>query len=135
VRIIDTLGVIATLVSHAAVAADVRHRDIPDSFLGIWAPNAQVCKDADKSVIVISANTYVSSEAHCMVDWVTETAGPRGPIYSAHLQCFNPSEPARRSASNLIIRPEDTNQISVGPDFGNLKVYGRCSTNEPAIPR
>jgi hypothetical protein len=110
----------------------VRHTTIPESFWGRWAPGTEVCKNADKSVIVLSATTYVSSQANCTVDWVAETAGAGGPIYSAHIQCSNRAGKAQRTTSNLIILPKDANQISVGSEFGNLKLYQRCSPNEPA---
>jgi hypothetical protein len=63
----------------------VRHTTIPESFWGSWAPGTDVCKKTDKSVVVLSGTTYVISEASCTVDWVAETSGARGPIYSAHI--------------------------------------------------
>ncbi len=99
----------------------VRHKTIPESIWGRWAPGTEVCKNADKSVIVLSATTYVSSEANCTVDWVAETAGARGPIYSAYIQCSNRAGKSQRTTSNLIILPRDANQISVGFEFGSLK--------------
>ncbi len=114
------------------VHGGVRHTTIPESFWGRWAPGTEVCKNADKSVIVLSATTYVSSEANCTVDWVAETAGARGPIYSARIQCSNRAGKAQRTISDLIILPRDANQISVGSEFGSLKIYQRCSPNEPA---
>jgi hypothetical protein len=114
------------------VHGGVRHSAIPESFWGRWAPDTEVCKLADKSVIALTATTYVSSEASCTVDWVAETAGARGPIYSAHIQCLKRAGKAQRTTSSLIILPRDANQISVGPEFGNLKIYQRCSPNEPA---
>ena len=125
-----TIQAVATamLASSAAFASDVRHSGFPKSVVGVWAPSAEACKDAAKSVVTLSAKTYVSSETSCAVDWVNETASARGPDYSAHMQCSKPSEPAQKVVSNLIVRPKDSNQISAGPDFDNLKVYQRCST-------
>jgi hypothetical protein len=119
----------ATLVSHAAVADVKRHKSIPESLWGSWAPSPDGCKNADESVIVLSAQTYVSSEANCTVAWVSETPGGRGPIYSAHLQCSKPEEGARKTQSDVIFVPKGINQISIGSHFSNLKDYQRCSIN------
>jgi len=58
---------------------------------------------------------------------VAETPSSKGPIYSARLQCSNKSGQAPKKVTNLIIRPGDTNQISMGPAFDSLKPYQRCS--------
>ena len=108
----------------------VRHTTIPESFWGSWAPGADVCKKTDKSVIVLSATTYVTPEASCIVDWVAETSGARGPIYSAHIQCLERAGKAQRMTFDLIILPRNANQISLGSEFGTLKTYQRCSDNE-----
>jgi hypothetical protein len=42
------------------------------------------------------------------------------------LRCPNERTQQEWSESNLVIRPDDTNQISVGPDFDSLKTYQRC---------
>jgi hypothetical protein len=110
----------------------VRRTTIPESFWGSWAPSPDVCQSADKSVIVLSAKTYVTPEANCTVNWVAETAGARGPIYSAHIQCSKRAGKAQRTIFDLIILPRNANQISLGPEFGSLKTYQRCSSNEPA---
>jgi hypothetical protein len=125
----------ATFVSHATVADVKRHQFIPESLRGSWAPSTDACKTADKSVIVVSAKTYVSSEANCTVVWVSETAGARGPIYSAHLQCSKAEEKGPKTQSDVIISPKDTNRISIGSRFSDLKDYQRCSTSEPATTR
>src|SRR5260221_687362 len=122
-RITAILIIVTTTFMSHGFAGDVRHNSIPKSFFGTWAPSPQVCKDADKSVIVLSAKTYGSSMANCTVNWVNETASTHGPVYSAHMQCLNPSEPARKVVSNLIMRSGAANQISAGPDFDSLKVY------------
>src|SRR5262249_11682342 len=66
----------------------------------------------DKSVIVMAAKAYTSAEMKCAVDWVSETPGPSGPIYSARLRCTGqPAQPP--SMINLIIRPDNAKQVSV----------------------
>jgi hypothetical protein len=117
----------AMFVSSAAIAADVRHSGFPESVVGMWVPSSETCKDATKSTVTLSATTYVSSEANCAVSWVNETASARGAVYSAHVQCSKPSKPAEKIVSNLIVRPKDNNEISIGSDFDDLKVYQRCS--------
>ena len=121
-----------TFASQAAVAGDVRHSGIPAAYLGRWAPDAQGCNDKDKdkskSAIVLSAKAYVDAQANCAVDWVTETASPRGSVYSAHMQCVRRSAPGQKMAVNLIIRPEGSSgRITAGIDFAKLKIYQRCA--------
>lgn len=118
------------VVPNATVGGDVRHSGFPDAYAGRWAPDAQ-CKDADTAVIVLSDKSYVNADANCTVDWVTETASPRGSVFSAHLQCASRAAPAQKAAATLIIRPDTLSQIAAGPDFDHLKVYQRCE-KEPA---
>jgi len=117
----------AVLAPQVAAPYGVRLSAIPEAYWGTWVPTAEICKDADKSAIVLSAKAYVASAVSCTVDYVAETPSPKGPIYSARLQCSNPAGRGPKKAVNLIIRPNDTNQISVGPTFDRLKLYQRCS--------
>src|ERR1700757_2585238 len=120
------LTVFAVFVSEAATADVVRHGSIPESYRGTWVAGAGT--EPEKSVIVLSAKTYVSREAICSVDWVSQTAGARGSIYSAHLQCFNPAErTGDKTLSTLIIWPDNDNQIAVGREFTSLRIFYRCS--------
>ncbi len=118
--------VVSIAISSQAAIADVkRHASIPEVLQGSWATSADGCKNADKSAVALAAKTYAGPAGNCTVMWVSETASPQGAIYSARLRC--PNERMRESSeSNLIIRPDDTNQISVGPDFSSLKTYQRC---------
>jgi hypothetical protein len=126
------LAIATVAASPAALAGDVRHGSIPVTYIGRWAPDAQGCnakdKDKSKSAIVLSAKAYVDAQANCTVDWVTETASPRGPVYSAHLQCVRKSAPGQKMAVNLIIRPQGSSgRITAGIDFAKLKTYQRCA--------
>ena len=124
------LTVFALVGPVAATADVVRHDSIPEPYRGTWAGTAGA--ESEKSVIVLSARRYVSREVSCSVEWVSQTPGARGSIYSAHLQCVDPAEKAgKKTVSNLIIRPDSTNQIAVGREFMSLKVFRRCS----AAPR
>jgi len=114
------------------VHGGVRHPTIPETLWGSWAPDTDLCKNVDRSVVVLSATTYVSPEANCAVYWVAETAGPRGPIYSAHVQCAKRAGKAQKTISDLIISPRNANQILLGSEFGSLKIYQKCSGNEAA---
>ena len=129
----DVIVVIVALSSTAAVADVKRLASMPEPLWGSWAPSADACKNADKSVVV-SAKTYASSEGNCTVLWVSETAGARGPIYSARLRCSN-QRAQEGSESNLVIRPDETNQISIGADFSSLTAYQRCPARAPATAR
>ena len=134
-RTAGLMAVVAVLVSHAALADVKRHKSIPESLWGSWAPSAEACGKADKFVIVVAAKSYVSPEANCSVDWVAETPGARGAIYSAHLQCSSAAQGNRKTISNVILLPKDSSQISVGADFNSLKTYQRCPASEPATAR
>ena len=129
-RIIGALIVVNMLASQAAVADVKRHASIPEPLRGSWAPNSDNCKSDDKSIIVLAAKAYTSAETTCAVDWVAETAGPRGPTYSAHLQCPGQPPGQRASVTNLIIRPNTAMQISISSDFSNLRTYQNCPAKE-----
>jgi hypothetical protein len=117
------------LIPQVAVSYGVRLSAIPEAYWGAWVPAADVCHDANKSAIVLLAKAYVTSAVSCAVNYVAETPTPKGPIYSARLQCSNGAGRAPKKAANLIIRPGETNQIAIGPAFDSLKLYQRCSAN------
>jgi hypothetical protein len=60
-----------------------------------WAPSSDSCTTKDKSTIVLSATTYVTSEANCTVYWVSKTAGVNGSIYSARMMLERRRESGR----------------------------------------
>ena len=125
-RKVALLAVLTLVASQAASADVVRHGSIPEAYRGRWIAGAGA--EPERSVIVLSAKTYVSREARCRVDWVSQTAGARGSIYSAHLQCFNREETAgKKMISNLIIWPDSADQIAVGPEFTSLRIFHRYS--------
>jgi hypothetical protein len=123
----------AVLAPQVAASYGVRLSAIPEAYWGTWVPTAEICQDADKSGIVLSAKAYVTSAVSCAVDYVAETPSSKGPIYSARLQCSNKAGQLPKKVANLIIRPGDTNQISVGPAFDSLKPYQRCSASGEAL--
>src|SRR5258707_2051359 len=103
-----------------------RQRSSPDCARTVLGTD--LCRD-DKSVFVVSAKGYVTSQANCTIQWLTETAGADGPIYSAHMRCSNPAAPEQMTEVNRIIMPNDRGELSTGPDFRQLKVYRRCPSN------
>ena len=123
------LALCAVLSPQVAVSYGVRLSAIPEAYWGTWVPAAEICQDANKSAIVLSAKGYVTSTVRCAVEYVAETASPKGPIYSARLQCSNTAGRTPNKGANIIIRPGDTNQISIGPAFDSLKPYQRCSAS------
>jgi hypothetical protein len=118
----------SVLLSGAALADSVRHLSVPERLWGTWAPSAALCTDS-KSTFVVSAKGYVTSQANCAIQWVTETAGADGPIYSAHMRCASRAEPQETTEVNQIIVSNDRGQLSAGPDFKDLKSYRLCPTN------
>lgn len=133
-RVIVFLAAALILLTHAASAHVKRLSSIPESLWGSWAPIAETCEKAD-STIILAATSYISSETTCTVDWVSETATARGATYSAQLQCSGTVASARSTISNVVIRPEDNNQLSLGPDFSSLKTFQRCSGTTPGSAR
>jgi hypothetical protein len=118
----------AALLASASLADSVRHQSVPERFWGTWAPSTEHCSDS-KSTFVVSAKGYVTSQASCTIQWVTETAGADGPIYSAHMRCSNPAAPEETTEMNQIIVSNDREQLSAGPDFKELKSYRLCPPN------
>ena len=116
------------LLSGTSLADSVRHLTVPEPFRGRWATSADVCNN-DKAVIVMSAKAYVSPQASCAVQWVTETAGAAGSIYSAHMRCSGPAATDEKIEENAILLSRDGEKLSVGASFNELKVYQRCSAN------
>jgi hypothetical protein len=107
---------------------------IPEAYWGTWAPGAGTCKDGDKAAIVLSANAYTGPAGKCDVVSVSEIPSPKGPTYSARLQCADPAAQAqKKTTANFIIRPGDANMISAGPGFESLKAYQRSSEGAPAV--
>ena len=127
-------AVFALLIGQTATADVVRRAIIPASLWGTWALNLDDCNNAD-NVIVLSAKGRDSSEVKCTVDWVSETPGARGSIFSARLRCRRTANGSDNTIANVILVPTDANQVSIGPDFSSLKSYQRCPANTPAISR
>jgi hypothetical protein len=123
-----TVIVFASVLLLGAALADVRHVSVPEWLWGTWAPSAELCRD-DKSIIVMSEKSYMTSQANCTVQWLTETAAADGPIYSAHMRCSLPSTPEQETESNRVIVLKNIGQLSVGANFSDLKSYQRCPVN------
>jgi hypothetical protein len=79
------LVALLALSSQVADAREIRRDAIPEAFRGTWTTSTDVCKDGDKSPIVLSAKSYASPAGSCVVDYVTEIPGRGGAIYSARM--------------------------------------------------
>jgi hypothetical protein len=119
---------VAAITPQPAIAHVKRIASIPVPLLGVWAPNVDACKDPTKLAVVLSANSYTSSQASCEFLDISETSGPNGAIYSARSQCTQPGQKSP-TQSNLILRLEDSNRMSIGPDFDNLKIHQKCDAS------
>ena len=129
---IAILALITVLAPQVATAHAVRHHSMPEAYWGTWALDAGPCKDADDSAIVLSANAYAGPAGKCAIEYVTETPGPHGAIYSARMQCSSPGpQSQKKTIANLVIRSDNASQISAGPTFDSLKTYHRCSSVGP----
>ena len=85
-------------------------------------------KNDDKSVVVLSAIHRIGGE-------LLHSPGQRN-RRRARPDLFRPFamlEPAVTEGVRVRwnIRPNETNQISIGADFSSLKTYQRCSAGEP----
>ena len=109
------LAVVATLAPQVATAHVVRHNSIPELYWGTWAPGDGECSAGDKSAIVLAARTYAGPSGSCAVDYVSETPGPDGAIYSARLMCPSPGAKAKKTVVNLIFRSDGADRVSFGP--------------------
>ncbi|MFE1601229.1 hypothetical protein [Methylobacterium sp. ID0610] len=125
-RVIGMAAAIPLLVaSHAATADIKRHRAVPETFWGQWVPAGQSCINNDQPALSITASDYARADSRCTIDWVDETAGRAGPIYSAHMRCSTGESP-QPSIANLILVSRESNVVSLGPDFKSLQSYQRC---------
>jgi hypothetical protein len=119
------------ILMDVAAADIVRHGSIPKAYIGAWAPSAESCEPGSQALVVLSAKRYVGAAMKCAVVGVYETPGEHGPIYSARMQCLDPTAGAKRSTRDLVIVPEGAGQLSLGRDFNNLKSYQRCQSGNP----
>jgi len=124
------LGLIAILPCQLTHAREIRRDAIPEAFRGTWATGTDGCKDADRSLIVLSAKSYAGPAGSCIVEYVTEVPGRGGAVYSARMQCSG-SQPQTATIANLIIRPGTDGQISLGPTFKSLAMHRRCPAGNP----
>jgi hypothetical protein len=114
------------LLGSPAIAGDVRHLTIPKAVWGTWALKPDQCTANDASLISIREGGGTGPEDNCAVEYVVETAGAAGPIYSAHMKCTEKDNPAKSSSKAFIVIPRGDNAISIGSNFDDLKTYTRC---------
>jgi len=126
------LVVVATLAPHVATAHVVRHNSVPKIYWGTWVPGDGECSVGDKSAIVLAARTYAGPSGSCDVDYVSETASPKGALYSARLLCPGPGAQAKKTVVNLMFRSDGADRVSFGAAFEGLKAHRRCAATTPA---
>lgn len=127
------LTFVVALAPLAASAHVVRHNSVPEVYWGTWVSGEGACSADNKSAIVLSAKEYVGPAGKCSVDYVSETPGANGAIYSARLLC--PATGAQKKIANLIFRSAADGGISAGPTFARLKAHRRCSASAPAAKK
>jgi hypothetical protein len=108
-----------------AWAGDVRHQTIPKEAWGTWALKPDLCTADEKSNIVIKEGGGSGPNENCAVEYVVETAGANGPIYSAHMWCTDKSDAAKKSDMTFLVIPRG-DVMRVGTNFDDLKTYNRC---------
>ena len=131
-RRILLLAFFAGIAPQAATAHVVRHNSIPEAYWGTWMPGTAACSADAKTAIVLTAKDYVGPAGNCSVDYVSETATPQGPLYSARLLCPGTDAQARKKVVNLMFRSDAGGGISAGATFSGLKALHRCSDSESA---
>ena len=125
-RIACVILAISALTSQAAFSDEIRRTAFASTLLGTWARTIELCDMKDESNIVISEKRYIGSDKNCSVQVIVETAGALGPNYSVRALCADQSDPSKTNIANLIIRPQNSDRISVGKAFDELKSYHRC---------
>ena len=126
------LVLIAVTAPQAAAARVKVIGEIPKDYWGEWTSGLEPCKSGDTEVLVLSAKAYEGPLGKCDVVSVSEIPGQNGAIYSARMLCSGLSQTEKKTSANLIMRPGDANQISVGSTFEGLRDYQRCSEKTPA---
>ncbi|TGD99440.1 hypothetical protein [Methylobacterium nonmethylotrophicum] len=119
--------VVILVAPHAATADIKRLKAVPEAFRGAWIAAGQSCTNGDQPPLSITASAYTRADARCTIDWVGETAGRTGSIYSAHMRCATGEQP-QPSIANLILISEENGMVSLGSDFQSLRSYQRCPT-------
>jgi hypothetical protein len=117
---------VSVMLLQAARGDEIRHLTFPEAVWGAWAPSTASCDAKDKSRVTVTKTGYITANGNCTVRWIVETAGSLGPNYAVHALCDGASEPARTGVANVIIRPENVDQVSIGRSFQDLKPYRRC---------
>jgi hypothetical protein len=116
---------VTALLPAAARAGDVRHPTIPKDSWGTWALDRDNCATNDASNLIIKEGGGTGPRDDCAVEYVVETAGAKGPNYSAHMWCTDKNDPAKKSSMTFIVIPRG-DSMSVGTSFDDLKTYYRC---------
>jgi hypothetical protein len=80
----------------------------------------------DKSNVSIESNKYGDGRGSCAVLWVVETPGARGTNYAVHSLCTSAKDQSKTQTVNIVIRPQGSDQASMGRSFEDLKTYRRC---------
>jgi hypothetical protein len=109
-----------------AQAGDVRHPTIPQTAWGTWAVKPDLCGSDDSSLLHIKEGGGAGPESDCTVEYVVETAGAKGPIYSAHMWCTDKADPNKKGSKTFLVIPRGDDSMSVGTAFDDLKSYVRC---------
>ncbi|AWN43591.1 hypothetical protein [Methylobacterium durans] len=127
-------AIVSILIAPHAATADIkRHKAVPEAFWGEWIAGGQSCTKNDQPPLSITASAYSRADSRCTIDWVDETAGRAGAIYSAHLRCSSGEQP-QPSVANLILVSREDGMISLGADFESLQSYQRCPAGAEPRP-
>src|SRR5262245_4606258 len=108
---------LVALFPAGARAGDVRHPTMPKDAWGTWALNRDYCGTNDASHLIIKEGGGTGPRDDCAVEYVVETAGARGPNYSAHMWCTDKSDPAKKASMTFIVIPRGDDSMSVGTTF------------------
>jgi len=114
------------LVAYPAAGDIVRQPTIPNVMLGTWAQATEQCATKDQSNVLIESTKYGDGSGSCVVRWVVETAGARGPNYAVRALCTSAKDQSKTQTVNIIIRPQGNDQATMGRSFADLKTYQRC---------
>ena len=126
IRFVGLVSLSFVLMLQVANSDEIRRAAFADGLLGKWVPATEQCEAQNKSALIVSGSKYEHGGESCSVRWIVETAGAEGANYSVHASCVDRSEPPKATITDLIIRLQNSDRISVGRSFTELKTFNRC---------
>lgn len=117
---------LSALTSQSVSGDEVRRTKFAAALWSTWALHVAQCTTKDDKTVTISEGQFDSPDSSCNVQWIVERATARGATYGVHARCVDRLRPDKVNPSDFIIRLENSDLISIGKTFDDLKSYQRC---------